>query len=54
MQMIIAYARAKALRSIQGQILHDNRTMLDMCRELGFRISGNPNEPTAVDVTLSL
>jgi acetyltransferase len=54
MQMIVAYARAKALRSIQGQILHDNRTMLEMCRELGFRISGNPNEPTAVDVTLSL
>src|SRR5580658_911802 len=38
MEMIIAYARAKGLRCIEGQDLHDNTTMLDMCKELGFEI----------------
>jgi RimJ/RimL family protein N-acetyltransferase len=54
MQMIIAYARAKGLRCIEGQVLHENSTMLDMCRELGFEISGNPDEPYICDVKLSL
>lgn len=54
MQMIIAYARAKGLRFIVGQVLHDNSPMLDMCRELGFEISGDPDEPYICDVKLSL
>jgi acetyltransferase len=54
MQMIIAYARAKGLRCIEGQVLHDNPPMLDMCRELGFQISGNPDEPSICDVKLTL
>jgi RimJ/RimL family protein N-acetyltransferase len=54
MQMIIAYARAKRLRCIEGQVLHDNSTMLDMCRELGFEIRSNPDEPYISDVKLSL
>jgi len=54
MQMIIAYARAKELRRIEGQVLHDNTPMLDMCRELGFAISSNADEPSICDVKLSL
>jgi RimJ/RimL family protein N-acetyltransferase len=38
MQMIISYGRAKGLRSIEGQVLHENTTMLKMCNELGFEI----------------
>lgn len=30
MQMIIAYARAKGFRRIEGQVLQDNTTMLDI------------------------
>jgi acetyltransferase len=54
MQMIIAHGRAHGLRHIEGQVLHDNSMMLDMCRELGFEISGDPDEPYICNVKLSL
>lgn len=54
MQMIIAYGRTKGFRYIEGQVLHDNTTMLDMCRELGFEISTNKDEPYICDVRLAL
>ncbi len=54
MQMIIAYARAKGFRRVEGQVLHDNTTMLKMCRELGFEIRIDRNEPYICDVKLSL
>lgn len=54
MQMIIAYGRSKGLRCIEGQVLQANTLMLDMCRELGFEIKSNRNEPSICDVRLSL
>ena len=39
MQLIIEYARSEGIRSIKGQVLHENTMMLDMCRKLGFHIS---------------
>ena len=54
MQLIIAYARARSYRCIQGQVLHGNTPMLDMCRELGFEIKSDPDEPYICDVRLSL
>ncbi len=54
MQMIIAYGRAKGFRWIEGQVLHENLPMLDMCRELGFEISTDPDVPYICDVRLSL
>jgi len=54
MQLIIAYARVKGFCRIEGQVLHENRMMLDMCRELGFEISTNRDEPYICDVELNL
>ena len=54
MKVIIAYARGKGLRCIEGQVLHDNTAMLDMCKELGFEISNDPDEPYICGVRLSL
>jgi RimJ/RimL family protein N-acetyltransferase len=54
MQLIIAYARAKGLRTIEGQVLHENEPMLHMCRELGFEISQNPDAPYVCNVRLTL
>ena len=54
MQLIVEYARAKGLRSIQGQVLHENTTMLQMCTELGFEISTDPGDPAICDVKLEL
>ena len=52
MELIIEYARAEGLRSIRGQVLRENVTMLDMCRKLGFTVSADPQEPAVVVVNL--
>lgn len=54
MQLIIVYARAKGLRAIEGQVLHENEPMLHMCRELGFEISEDPDAPYVCNVRLAL
>ena len=54
MQLIIEYARSEGIRSIKGQVLHENVMMLDMCRNLGFHIASDPQEPSSAIVTLSL
>jgi acetyltransferase len=42
MQTIIEYARSEGLRTIEGQVLNENTTMLQMCAELGFRRAPGP------------
>jgi acetyltransferase len=54
MELMIEYARAEGLESIRGQVLQENRTMLQMCRQLGFHIAPDPEESSIVIVTLSL
>ncbi len=54
MQMIVEYARAKKLRSVKGQVLHENEAMLGMCRALGFTISSAPGAADVCDVELKL
>ena len=44
MQHVIDYARGKGLESVRGQVLAENTTMLQMCEELGFAVSDDPNE----------
>jgi acetyltransferase len=54
MELMIEYARAEGLETIRGQVLQENRTMLQMCRQLGFAIAPDPDESSIVIVTLSL
>ncbi len=54
MQLIIEYARGEGLHCIEGQVLQENVTMIDMCRQLGFQIASDPQEPSCVIVTLPL
>jgi acetyltransferase len=54
MQLMIGYARSEGIRTINGQVLRENLMMLDMCRELGFHIASDPQEPSSVIVTLQL
>ena len=54
MQLIIEYARAEGLRSIEGQVLQNNTTMLTMCRELGFDIATDRQESHICVVKLAL
>jgi acetyltransferase len=54
MQLIIEYARSEGLTAIEGQVLSENATMLAMCRELGFEIRTDPQDPDACIVKLAL
>ena len=54
MQLLIEYARSEGIRIIEGQVLSENTTMLNMCRQLGFEIAHDPDDPGLCDAKLSL
>jgi len=54
MQTMIDYARWQGLARIEGQVLRENTTMLSMCRQLGFSVSTDPDDPGIVIVRLLL
>jgi acetyltransferase len=54
MELMIEYARTEKLTSVHGQVLQENKTMLQMCRELGFQIASDPGESGVLIVTLPL
>jgi acetyltransferase len=54
MELIIRYGRSEKLKTIEGQVLQENTTMLDMCRHLGFEISDDPDDRTMKIVRLPL
>jgi GNAT superfamily N-acetyltransferase len=54
MQRMIDYARGLGLKTVHGQVLAENTTMLRMCRDLGFRISDDPHSKGIKVVTLNL
>lgn len=54
MQRIIAYARARGIGEIFGDVLVENHSMLNLCRQLGFRTETDALDPTVVTVRLDL
>ena len=44
MKHMIAYAKDKGLKTVHGQVLAENTTMLQMCGELGFHAADDPDE----------
>lgn len=54
MQLLIDYARAEGIRTIEGQVLSENTTMLRMCKELGFEVVHDPDDPAVCNAKLSL
>jgi acetyltransferase len=54
MELMIEYARAEGLESVHGQVLQENKTMLQMCRQLGFQITSDPEDSGILIVTLPL
>ncbi|HVX75577.1 MAG TPA: bifunctional acetate--CoA ligase family protein/GNAT family N-acetyltransferase [Bradyrhizobium sp.] len=54
MRLLIAYARSEGLKRLFGEVLHENTTMLAMCRELGFTVKSAPEDPTVANVALDL
>jgi acetyltransferase len=54
MQLIIEYAKSEGLKRISGEVLQENSTMLNMCRELGFTLKHDVADHALCDVTLEL
>ena len=54
MKHMIANAKEKGLKTVRGQVLAENLTMLLMCEELGFHIADDPLERGVKQVTLPL
>ncbi len=54
MEMMIEWARAEGLSVVEGQVLRENTTMLDMCRSLGFDIRTDEEDHDLKVVKLSL
>jgi acetyltransferase len=54
MQLIIEYAKSEGLKVISGDVLQENRVMLDMCRNLGFEVKIDAAEHDICNVRLDL
>ena len=54
MKHMIAFAKDKGLRTVHGQVLAENATMLQMCGELGFHIVEDGDERGVKRVTLPM
>ena len=44
----------KAFKTIEGQVLSENTAMLAMCKELGFEIASDPQDPGTCLVKLAI
>ena len=51
---ILDYARARGIKRVFGDVLRENRTMLVMAEELGFKIVPDVNDPQVVRVDCDL
>jgi len=54
MRRLIDYARQAGIGRLTGDVLKENRAMLDMCRDLGFRLKEPLEDPGVMRVTLDL
>lgn len=54
MQLMIDYARAEGLKTVEGQVLTENHVMLTICTQLGFTIADDPHEHGVKIVKLTL
>ena len=50
MTRLIAVAREWGVGELVGEVLPENRRMLQMCRELGFTIAADPADPSLIQV----
>jgi RimJ/RimL family protein N-acetyltransferase len=52
MKHMIEFSKHKDLKTVRGQVLSENSTMLAMCAELGFHIADDPGDPGVKTVIL--
>jgi acetyltransferase len=51
---ILDYARSRGIKRMFGDVLRENRTMLSMAEELGFKIVPDVDDPQVVRVDCDL
>jgi acetyltransferase len=54
MQQLIAYARARGIGWLHGAVLRDNELMIKLCRDLGFALREDADDPTVYQAELRL
>ncbi|MEN3930194.1 bifunctional acetate--CoA ligase family protein/GNAT family N-acetyltransferase [Microvirga sp. W0021] len=54
MGQMIEWSRAEGLQFVEGQVLRENKAMLDMCRHMGFGISTDMDDPDLKIVKLDI
>jgi acetyltransferase len=54
MRLMIEWAKADGLSTVEGQVLRENTVMLDICRGLGFATRPDPGDPDIRIVTLPI
>jgi GNAT superfamily N-acetyltransferase len=54
MQRLVDDSRRRGLAELWGYVLHENRPMLELCKELGFAHRLIPGEPGTALITLKL
>jgi acetyltransferase len=54
MTRLIEAARAAGIVELFGDVLHENRPMLDLCRSFGFTLAANPNDAALTTVRKTL
>jgi len=54
MQHLINYGEAEGISRIDGVVLAENKTMIEMARQLGFKIVAQSDDPDVMDVRLDL
>ncbi len=54
MRRLIAYARGRGIRVLEGRVLAENRAMLALAAKLGFARAPDPDDPGVVRTTLVL
>jgi acetyltransferase len=54
MRSLIGVARQRGIRELFGEVLPENTPMLQLCREFGFTIGFDPNDPGILRVSKAL
>jgi acetyltransferase len=48
MTRLIGIARQRGVGELVGEVMRENKPMLEMCRELGFSIVSQPADPAVM------
>lgn len=54
MKLMIEWAKADGLSAVKGEVLRENRTMIQMCEALGFSVKSSPDDESIALVILPI